>query len=41
MWVTLPGRQYALKKEYYQIYRLPYEQGMQMVIKFHGNSKIE
>lgn len=35
MWATLPGRQYAVRTEYYQIYRLPYEQGLQMVIKFH------
>lgn len=39
LWTTLPGRVFGYRSEYYLRYRLPVEQGRQMVIKFHGNAK--
>ena len=34
-WQLFPGRKFAVNTQYYLEFRVPYEQGMQMTIKFH------
>ena len=38
-WMRLPGRVFSLNANWYNTYRIPYEQSRQMCIKFHTKTK--
>ena len=38
-WLLLPKQSFPLNARWYNTYRIPYEQGQQMIIKFHGIAK--
>lgn len=40
-WIRFPKRQFMLNSDFYLMYRVPYEQTQQMIIRFHNRKNDE